>query len=294
MKLSERSLHTANIPDNILRKKHVNAAKMASLKLAEALYLKREQCVQQLKYSATKIKSFAESIVATIDLQNTEKERQLALLGLQCHNKASEAFFTEVSYKNGSGYDYEKQKEQLSKRLKNAAASNKQELYFECSENCILLDSKEVEQFSFFIHKTALMECSDIRKHISEYLQCSKYKNYSTKEADDLNPERLYQLPVSHRNHPKECYIPSKDNEGENCYEMCASTEVLMRKAMVHYQNARKMHGLFIEGAKAHKMLCDIDASTILADIDYLSKLIRIHLKKPSTIGENENSEARK
>ena len=155
-----------------------------------------------------------------------------------------------------------------------------------------MLESEEIEQFSTFICKKAVLECSDIRKQISLYLQCSKYKEYCDEDANDLNPQRLYQFPVRHRNHPKECYLPSRNNE-DNSSIKCTSSEVLLRKAMVHYQNARKMHNLFIEGAKAHRLLCDIDASAILGDIEYLSKIIKIRLQKPSTIAEIGNSEAR-
>ena len=119
--------------------------------------------MQQLKYSANKIKSFAESIVATMNLQINENERQLALLGMKCHNKASESFFPDISYEDGVAYDFIKQKQKMSRQFKERATSSKHaELFFECTDNCISLLPDEVEQFTLFIKETAALDIFDI------------------------------------------------------------------------------------------------------------------------------------
>ena len=67
-----------------------------------------------------------------------------------------------------------------------------------------------------------------------------------------------------------------------------------MRKFMVHYANPRKFHSIISKAITAHKLMCDIDASSILGDVEYLSKLVKIELQyDDSTVGFDTLSEAR-
>ena len=67
-----------------------------------------------------------------------------------------------------------------------------------------------------------------------------------------------------------------------------------MRKFMVHYANPRKFYSIISKAITAHKLMCDIDASSITGDVEYLSKLVKIELQyDDSTVGFDTLSEAR-
>ena len=116
---------------------------------------------------------------------------------------------------------------------------------------------------------------------------------YSEDARNDLNPSRMYMFPVKQRNHPEECYIPLLNKSYPTEYRECMSYEVLVRKAMVHYENGRKFHHIMSKAMNAHKMLCDIDTSTVLGDVEYLSKLVKIKFDFGSNVGFETVSEAR-
>ena len=112
-------------------------------------------------------------------------------------------------------------------------------------------------------------------------------------EKKDLNPCRIYMFPVKHRNHPEECYIPLPGKVYPIEYKGCNSFQVLVRKAMVHWEHGRKVHELISKAWTVHKLLCDIDASTVLGDAEYLSKLMKMKLDFGACVGFESTSEAR-
>ena len=153
---------------------------------------------------------------------------------------------------------------------------NQKQLY-ECSSNCILLDESEISQIVDLLEEAT--KCPDenaqdwIRVFVSRHVECSNYGAYDTEERIQLDPNRLYLFPCSARNHPVGCYSAGDGR--------CKSTEVTIRKAMVHYENMRKLHKILNEAVKVHRLLADLDAAVEVADLEYISKLLRIKLCKP-------------
>ena len=292
--LSDKSLKTAGITIKNLKNKYFNSVRVAAKKLSEAMLLKREQCVSQLKLSSNRLKSLGESILATIALQTKDKDKEVALLGLQCHNKGSEPYLTAVSYKDRTGYDYVSGLEELEKIVKEATKSGKvPEIFYKCTKNCILLKEDERLQFEQFVNAAASLVATDIRTFVQKYMWCTKHHEYAGDEGSDLDPRRMYMFPVKRRNHPEECYIPLPKKKYETEFKECISAEVLIRKAMVHYENGRKFYRIMKDATKAHSLLCDIDASTMMGDLTYLSKINKVTLKSASTVSEQGNGEAR-
>ena len=101
-------------------------------------------------------------------------------------------------------------------------------------------------------------------------------------------------FPVVRRNHPRECYMPLSNKEYPVEYKSCTSSEVLVRKTMVHWENGRKVHDLISKAWTIHKILCDIDACTVLGDAEYLSKLVKMKLDFGACVGFETTSDARK
>ena len=64
---------------------------------------------------------------------------------------------------------------------------------------------------------------------------------------------------------------------------------------MVHYSNPRKFYNLISRAIIAHKLMSDIDAATIMCDVEYLSKLVKINLRYDvdARVGFDLESEAR-
>lgn len=105
----------------------------------------------------------------------------------------------------------------------------------------------------------------------------------------------MYMYPVKHRNHPVGCYIPPESEDGSEQHNLCLSHELTMRKFMVHYANPQKLWSIVRKAITAHKLMCDIDAASMIGDVEYLSKLVKINLHyEDSTVGFNSVSEARK
>ena len=279
-----------------LKRKHFNPRNRASIILAELAWLKRQQCVTVLKIQLNRLSSYADSIISKIDIQDKESEKMAALLGLQSHQKASEPYIASVSYVDSQPYNYEAEIQ----KFEEAKTSNKKapsHITYQCQENCILPNTKEdlMNLKKLFSDCANLSDASpgEFRRFLRKFQWCTKWHEYPESERNDLDPNRMYLYPVKLRNHPPKCYL-STHRENSTINTKCRSQEITMRKFMVHYANPRKFHSIISKAITAHKLMCDIDSSSILGDVEYLSKLVKIELKyDDSTVGFDTASEAR-
>ena len=280
-----------------LKRKHFNPRNRASMILAELAWLKRQQCITVLKIQLNRLSSYADAIISKMDVQEKESEKMIALLGLQSHQKASEPFTANISYADSQPYNYEAEVQ----KFEEAKASDKKapsHITYRCKENCILPNAKE----DLTNLKTLFDECAklsdaspgEFRRFLRKFQWCTKWHEYPERARNDLNPNRMYLYPVKLRNHPPKCYLSAHSEDDTVQETTCRSQEITMRKFMVHYANPRKFHSLISKAITAHKLMCDIDASSILGDVEYLSKLVKIELLyDDSTVGFDTLSEAR-
>ena len=285
------------ISKKALKRKHFNPRNRASMILAELAWLKRQQCITVLKIQLNRLSSYTDAIISKMDIQEKESDKMIALLGLQSHQKASEPFMSNISYVDGEPYNYdaEVQKFEEAKASDNKAPSH---ITYRCKENCILPNTKEdlSNLKNLFGECAKLSDASpgEFRKFLRKFQWCTKWHEYPESARNDLDPNRIYLYPVKLRNHPPKCYLPVHSEDGTVHGTTCRSQEITMRKFMVHYANPRKFHSIISKAITAHKLMCDIDASSILGDVEYLSKLVKIELKyDDSTVGFDTLSEAR-
>ena len=280
-----------------LKRKHFNPRHRASMILADLAWLKRQQCITVLKIQLNRLSSYADAIISKMEIQEKESDKQAALLGLQSHQKTSEPFITNVSYVDGQPYNYEAevQKFEEAKNLNKKAPSH---ITYKCNENCILPSTKEdlTKLKNLFNECAKLSNASpgEFRRFLTKFQWCTKWHEYPEREKNDLNPNRMYLYPVKLRNHPKKCYFSTHSGDSNLSSTMCRSQEITTRKFMVHYANPRKFHSIISKAITAHKLMCDIDASSIMGDVEYLSKLVKIELQyDDSNVGFDTFSEAR-
>ena len=282
------------------RFKHFNPRNFASKYLTNLAWLKRQQCVTALKIQLDRLSSFTEAVISKINLLEKDSDQKAALLGLQCHQKTSEPFHTRVSYVDGLPYNYLAE-DQKYEEAKDSNKKNPSHIMYKCNDQCIISDNKEdlVKLRNLFEECAKLADSSpqEFPRFLQKFQWCTKWQEYPESEKGDLNPLRMYLFPVKHRSHPEGCYIPP---QGEDCPDPlkksgCKSQEVTMRKFMVHYKNPRKFYSMICKALTAHKLMCDIDTATIIGDVQYLSKLVKINLQyDDATVGFNSESEARK
>ena len=278
-----------------LKRKHFNPRNRASIILAELAWLKRQQCVTVLKIQLNRLSSYADAIISKMDIQDKESDKMAALLGLQSHQKASEPYIANVSYVDGQPYNYEVEVQ----KFEDAKASDKKapsHITYRCNENCILPNTEEdlrnLRKLFDECSKLSDLNPGEFRRFLRKFQWCKKWHEYPEHERNDLNPNRMYLYPVKLRNHPLKCYLPDHTHSVNETF--CRSQEITMRKFMVHYANPRKFHSIISKAITAHKLMCDIDASSILGDVEYLSKLVKIELQyDDSTVGFDNSSEAR-
>ena len=283
------------ISKKALKRKHFNPRNRASIILAELAWLKRQQCVTVLKIQLNRLSSYADAIISKMDIQEKESDKMAALLGLQSHQKASEPYIANVSYVDGQPYNYEAEVQ----KFEDAKASDKKapsHITYRCNENCILPNNEEdlrnLRKLFDECAKLSDVSPGEFRRFLRKFQWCTKWHEYPERERNDLNPNRMYLYPVKLRNHPLKCYSPDHTHSVDKT--ICRSQEITMRKFMVHYANPRKFHSIISKAITAHKLMCDIDSSSILGDVDYLSKLVKIELKyDDSTVGFDTLSEAR-
>ena len=280
------------MPKKALKRKHFDPRNRASIILAELAWLKRQQCVTVLKIQLNRLSSFAEAIISKMDIQEKESDKMAALLGLQSHQKASEPYIANVSYADSKPYNYEAEVQ----KFEDAKASDKKapsHITYKCNENCILPNTNEdLRNLRKLFDECAKLSPGEFRRFLRKFQLCTKWHEYPERERNDLNPNRMYLYPVKLRNHPLKCYLP--DHTYSMNETICRSQEITMRKFMVHYANPRKFHSIITKAITAHKLLCDIDSSSILGDVEYLSKLVKIELQyDDSTVGFDTSSEAR-
>ena len=285
------------ISKKALKRKHFNPRNRASMILAELAWLKRQQCITVLKIQLNRLSSYADAIISKMEIQEKESEKMIALLGLQSHQKASEPFMADISYVDGQPYNYEAeiQKFEEAKATDKKAPSH---ITYRCQDNCILPNAKEdlMNLKKLFGECVKLSDASpgEFRRFLRKFQWCSKWHEYPERERNDLDPNRMYLYPVKLRNHPPKCYLAAHSEDDTVQDITCRSQEITMRKFMVHYANPRKFHSIISKAITAHKLMCDIDASTILGDVEYLSKLVKIELQyDDSTVGFDTASEAR-
>ena len=278
-----------------LKRKHFNPRNRASIILAELAWLKRQQCVTVLKIQLNRLSSYADAIISKMDIQDKESDKIAALLGLQSHQKASEPYTANVSYVDGQPYNYEAEVQ----KFEDAKASDKKapsHITYRCNENCILPNNEEdlrnLRKLFDECSKLSDLSPGEFRRFLRKFQWCTRWHEYPEHERNDLNPNRMYLYPVKLRNHPLKCYLSDHTHSVNETF--CRSQEITMRKFMVHYANPRKFHSIISKAITAHKLMCDIDASSILGDVEYLSKLVKIELQyDDSTVGFETSSEAR-
>ena len=201
---------------------------------------------------------------------------------------------------DGLPYNYLAE-DQKYEEAKDPNKKNPSHIMYKCNDQCIISDNKEdlVKLRNLYEECAKLADSSpqEFRRFLQKFQWCTKWQEYPESEKGDLNPLRMYLFPVKHRSHPEGCYIPP---QGEDCPDPvkksgCKSQEVTMRKFMVHYKNPRKFYSMICKALTAHKLMCDIDTATIIGDVQYLSKLVKINLQyDDATVGFNSESEARK
>ena len=279
---------------------HFKPELRASKLLANLTWLKRKQCVDALKMFHLRLSSFADAVISKMSTQEKECDQKAALLGLQCHKKMSEPYHHKVSYVDGIPYNY-KAEDQKFEEAKKSDKKSPSHLIYKCNDGCIIPDTNEdlIKLRTLFDDCKNLCESntSGFRKYLENFQSCSKWEEYDDPVKSDLHPNRMYLFPVTHRNHPEMCYHPCDGIDNPKMkHTKCASQEVTLRKFMVHYTNPRKFYTLISNAIVAHKLMCDIDAATILGDVEYLSKLVKINVKYEvgSSVGFTSVSEARK
>ena len=290
--LSDESLVTIpGLTDKALRRKHINPKFKASSLLAHLTWLKRQQCAAALKMLHHRLSSFSDAVISKMDAQENDSDQKSALLGLQCHQKMSEPYHSKVSFTDGIPYNYEavNQKFEEDKKSEKKVPSH---LVYRCNDRCVIPDKREdlIKLRNLFENCSQLSESNsnEFRKFLQKFQWCTKWHEFADSEKNDINPLRLYLFPVKHRNHPETCYIPPQGNANASSeHTKCKSQEVTLREFMVHYTNPRKFYSLISKAIVAHKLMCDIDAATIIGDVEYLSKLVKINLQyeEGSTVG---------
>ena len=287
------------LTDKALKRTHFNPKAKASSLLAHLTWLKRQQCAAALKMFHHRLSSFADAVISKVNVQENDTDQNSALLGLQCHQKMSDPYHSRVSFADGIPYNFaaELEKFEESKKSENNVPSH---LIYRCNDRCIVPDEKEdlLKLRRLFENCSQLSESNsnEFRKFLQKFQWCTKWHEFTESEKNDLNPMRLYQFPVKHRNHPEVCYIPPPGNASSSLeHSKCKSQEVTLREFMVHYTNPRKFYSLISNAIVADKLMCDIDAATIMGDVEYLSKLVKINLRYEanSTVGFESLSEAR-
>ena len=298
--LSDESLVTIpGLTDKALRRKHINPKFKASSLLAHLTWLKRQQCAAALKMLHHRLSSFSDAVISKMDAQESDSDQKSALLGLQCHQKMSEPYHSKVSFTDGIPYNYEavKQKFEEDKKSEKKVPSH---LVYRCNDRCVIPDKREdlIKLRNLFENCSQLSESNsnEFREFLQKFQWCTKWHEFADSEKNDINPLRLYLFPVKHRNHPEICYIPPQGNANASLeHTKCKSQEVTLREFMVHYTNPRKFYSLISKAIVADKLMCDIDAATIMGDVEYLSKLVKINLQyeEGSTVGFETVSVAR-
>ena len=287
------------LTDKALKRIHYNPKNKASSLLAHLTWLKRQQCAAALKMLHHRLSSFADAVISKVNVQENSSDQKAALLGLQCHQKMSEPYHSRVSFADGIPYNYEAevQKFEESKKSEKTVPSH---LIYRCNDNCIIPENGEdIRKLrNLFAHCSELGESNtnEFRRFLQKFQWCTKWHEFEDSEKNDLNPLRLYLFPVKHRNHPEVCYIPPQENANSSLeHSKCRSQEVTLREFMVHYTNPRKFYSLISKAITADKLMCDIDAATIMGDVEYLSKLVKMNIQYEanSTVGFKSLSEAR-
>ena len=295
----ESWLTIPGVSKKALKRKHFNPRNRASKILADLAWFKREQCITVLKIQLNRLSSYTDAIISKMDIQEKESDKEAALLGLQSHQKTSEPYITNVSYVDGQPYNYEAEVQKF-EEAKNSNKKSPSHITYKCNESCILPKNKEdlLKLKNLFDECAKLSNTSpgEFRRFLTKFQWCTKWHEYPEREKNDLNPNRMYLFPVKHRSHPKNCYF-SPETLSMDCSQQsttCKSQEIIMRKFMVHYANPRKFHSIISKAITAHKLMSDIDASSIMGDVEYLSKLVKIELQyDDSTVGFDTFSEAR-
>ena len=287
------------LTDKALKRTHFNPKNKASSLLAHLTWLKRQQCAAALKMFHHRLSSFADAVISKVNVQENDTDQNSALLGLQCHQKMSDPYHARVSFADGIPYNFaaEVEKFEESKKSDKNVPSH---LIYRCNDRCIIPDKKEdlLKLRKLFENCSQLSESNsnEFRRFLQKFQWCTKWHEFTDSEKNDLNPMRLYLFPVKHRNHPEVCYIPPPGNYNSGLeHSKCKSQEVTLREFMVHYTNPRKFYSLISNAIVADKLMCDIDAATVMGDVEYLSKLVKINLRYEanSTVGFESLSEAR-
>ena len=285
------------VSEKVLKRMHFDPKNRASVLLAELTWLKRQQCAAAMKLSQQRLSSFADAIICKMAAQEKECDQKIALLGLQCHQKMTKPYHPKVSFVDGVQYDYDSEVKKF-EEIKKSGKNIPSHLVFKCNDGCIIPDKREdlVRLRSLFDECAKLGEKSsdEFRRFLHKFQWCTKWHELTGPEKNDLNPQRMYLFPVKHRNHPEICYIPPQGVPSMPCTR-CKSHEVTMREFMVHYSNPRKFYNLISRAIIAHKLMSDIDAATIMCDVEYLSKLVKINLRYDvdARVGFDLESEAR-
>ena len=248
---------------------------MASRKLANRALLKRDQCRSVMVMQHNRLQSLADAVLAKLVIQ-TDNEAT-ALLGLQGHNKATEPFDKAVSYLDSNPYDFESVRNKYDES-QGKGAKAQSHIWYACTKQCIPATRNDLLSMQKTFNEVSTLEPTEFRRFITRYQLCTKRVGYEETIARDLDPKRPYLFPVQHRNHPVECYVPLEGKAYPDGHSQCKSQEVLMRRLQVHHEHARKFHSIMSKAITAHKLMCDIDASSLAGDVEYLAKLVKINL----------------
>ena len=139
---------------------------------------------------------------------------------------------------------------------------------YECTDDCIKASDEDCSLFYNVVHTFCNATKKDVRNIIDKHEYCS-----------NLQPVDIYRLPVEKRNHPQICY-----EQG------CEGYSVLIRKLAIHHKNCRRFMNILTELNIAHSFIHDIDMAIVLADIDYLIKLVALPPNKQPSVFSSRDS----
>ena len=256
---------------------------LVSNHLATAIANRRAAWINIFFYNFHKIGDFSKALISKSILTENDQERLEALLGITCNQRGTEPYFPCTSFVSGKQYDYSRNKhlsevtadtnndmdigddkQKVTKdntkskgmktdKTKSSFSKTDSKLYL-CTDDCIRATDKEYKSFLHILETFNDATDKNIRSTLENFDKCSNMK------LDDI-----YLLPREKRNHPKICYEST-----------CQGYSVLVRKLAIHYKNCRILKNYFINLNTAHQFIHDIDAATVLGDIDYLIKLLAL------------------
>ena len=176
-KLSMKSLSTCGASTGAMNNKYRQPSLTAGLTLSDRVYQQRQMCINKLKSCSYYLRDLAIATIAAMELNDKSKDRKLALLGLQCHTRATEPFFSGISYADGGIYDFSAKTGGSGKNTKTGKKKDSENHFYPCNENCLLLQDDDTSKLVHMIERAA--QCPKekgedwMRQFVSTHSHCT-------------------------------------------------------------------------------------------------------------------------